>query len=65
MTDSILTKLAVVVKDYSVYFLEEFKYFFSAYISTSGNNNYSITGGGMQEGIRILYPVNRISLRIS
>ena len=50
MTASILTKLKVVVKDYSAYFLEEFKYFFSACISTSDNNNYSITGGGMQGG---------------
>ena len=50
MTDSILTKLAVVVKDYSAYFLEEFKYFFSAYISTSSNNDYSILGGEMQGG---------------
>ena len=48
MTDSILTKLKVVVKDYSAYFLEEFKYFLSAQISTSGNDNYSITGGEMQ-----------------
>jgi len=30
VTDSILTKLKVVVKDYSAYFLEEFKYFLSA-----------------------------------
>jgi len=31
-----------------LHILEEFKYFFSASITTSGNHNYSIIGGGMQ-----------------
>ena len=48
MTDSILTKLVVVVKDYFAYFLEELKHFYSNRITSSGNYNYSIIGRKVQ-----------------
>jgi len=64
VTDSILTKLAVVVKDYSAYFLEEFKYFLSAEISTSVNNNYIIIGGKMQGKHIVSSIVYRVSCQV-
>ena len=48
MTESILTKLAVVVKDYSAYFKKNLNIFFAVKISTSVNNNYSTLGGKVQ-----------------
>jgi len=48
VTEYILTKLAVVVKDYLFYFEKKFNIFSHAGISTSGNYYYSIIGGKMQ-----------------
>ena len=58
MTESILTKLAVVVKDYSAYFKKNLNIFFAVKISASVNNNYSTLGGKVQEAS---YVVSRIS----
>ncbi len=50
MTDSILTKMIGIVKDYFAYFLEEIKYFYSNIITSSADYNYSILGGEVQGG---------------
>ena len=68
MTESILTKLAVVVKDYSAYFKKNLNIFFAVKISTSANNNYSTLGGKVQEGdsyfvYRMSYIVKKIKER--
>jgi len=62
VTDSILTKLAVVVKDYSAYFLEELKHFYSNRITSSGNYNYSIIEEEVQGG-RFVYRMSYIVYR--